>query len=133
MQFRFIELKKFHKKLHELKTIIDKWIFFIKNAENLHVLPDNIDDEGLATAYQEAAQHNWTKQEFDEYIYAGIREQDIRGVTQKAVRIAVNEALQDKEKEFTRTSRSEGIPLALVSKITGLPIEEVQKMADQLP
>ena len=39
MQFRFIELKKFHKKLHELKTIIDKWIFFIKNAENLHVYP----------------------------------------------------------------------------------------------
>jgi predicted transposase/invertase (TIGR01784 family) len=79
MKFRFIELPKFNKKAPELKNIIDKWTFFIKNADELEVMPDNVDDEGLKEAYEEAAQHNWTREEYDAYIYAGIREQDERG------------------------------------------------------
>ena len=43
----FIELPKFDKKEEELVTPIDKWTFFIKNADELEVMPDNIDDEGL--------------------------------------------------------------------------------------
>lgn len=79
LKFRFIELKKFNKKVHELKNIIDKWTFFIKNAEDLEVIPDNVDDEGLKEAYEEAAQHNWTREAYDAYIYSGIREQDEKG------------------------------------------------------
>jgi len=79
LKFRFIELKKFNKKGHELKNIIDKWTFFIKYAEDLEVMPDNVDDEGLKEAYEEAAQHNWTREAYDAYIYSGIREQDEKG------------------------------------------------------
>lgn len=79
LKFRFIELKKFNKKGHELKNIIDKWTFFIKYAEDLEVMPDNVDDEGLKEAYEEAVQHNWTREAYDAYIYSGIREQDEKG------------------------------------------------------
>lgn len=79
MKFRFIELPKFKKKVTELSNIIDKWIFFIKNADSVEVMPDNVDDEGLKEAYEAAAQHNWTREEYDAYIYAGMREQDERG------------------------------------------------------
>jgi predicted transposase/invertase (TIGR01784 family) len=49
--FNFIELPKFNKELHELETLTEKWIYFIKNAENLDVIPENLDDEGLKSAY----------------------------------------------------------------------------------
>ena len=84
MKFRFIELKKFKKESHELKSIVDKWTFFIKNAEELEVIPDNIDDEGLREAYEEAAQHNWSKEAYDAYIYSGMRDQDDIGRIEKA-------------------------------------------------
>jgi len=86
LKFRFIELKKFNKKAFELKTIIDMWTFFIKNAEDLDVMPDNVDDEGLKEAYEEAAQHNWTREAYDAYIYSGIREQDEKGRVELAER-----------------------------------------------
>jgi hypothetical protein len=70
LKFRFIKLKKFNKKAHELKSIIDKWTLFIKNAENLEVMLDNINDEGLKEAYKEAAQHNWSREAYDAYIYS---------------------------------------------------------------
>ena len=56
----------------------DKWIYFIKNAENLEIIPDNVEDKGLLSAYEEANQHTWTQQELDAYDYADMREEDAR-------------------------------------------------------
>lgn len=112
MKFRFIELPKFNKKVHELKNIIDKWTFFIKNADALEVMPDNIDDEGLKAAYEAAAQHNWTREEYDAYIYAGIREQDERGRVEKAE--------ERKRNEMIIGMHAKGIPLNVIAEIANL-------------
>ena len=85
LEFNFIELEKFTKGLSELNNMIDKWIFFIKNSKNLEVIPDNINDTGLLSAYKNAEKHNWTKDELEEYEYAQIREQDERGEIELAV------------------------------------------------
>jgi predicted transposase/invertase (TIGR01784 family) len=84
MEFNFIELPKFNKGLNDLKTLTDKWIYFIKNAENLEVVPDNINDEGLKSAYEEANIQAWTQEELDAYEYAFMREEDERARLEKA-------------------------------------------------
>ncbi|MDJ0555082.1 MAG: Rpn family recombination-promoting nuclease/putative transposase, partial [Microcoleaceae cyanobacterium MO_207.B10] len=38
----FVELPKFPKKLEELETITDKWIYFVKSAPSLEVIPTNL-------------------------------------------------------------------------------------------
>lgn len=117
LKFRFIELPKFNKKVHELKNIIDKWTFFIKNADELEVMPDNVDDEGLKEAYTEAAQHNWTKEEYDAYIYSGMREQDERGRIQREK--------ENQRDEYILAMSSKGIALHLIAEITQLPESEI--------
>jgi hypothetical protein len=82
--FNFIELPKFNKELHELVTLTEKWIYFIKNAENLDVVPDNVGDKGLKSAYQEANKHTWTAEELEAYDYAFMREEDERARLDKA-------------------------------------------------
>ncbi len=79
IQHRFIQLTKFKKKRHELATLVDKWTFFLKHAGKLEVMPDDVLDEGLKTAYQEANKHLWKKEELVAYDNVGIREQDERG------------------------------------------------------
>ncbi len=122
MKFRFIELPKFNKKVNELKNIIDKWVFFIKNADELEVMPENIDDEGLKEAYEEAAQHNWTREEYDAYIYAGIREQDERGRVEKAE--------ERKRNEYIVAMNKKGIPLGIIAEITQLTEAEVAQIIE---
>ncbi len=112
LKFRFIELRKFNKKAHELKNIIDKWTYFIKNADELEVMPSDVDDEGLREAYEEAAQHNWSKEEYDAYIYAGIREQDERGRVEKAE--------ERKRNEMIIGMNAKGIPLTMIAEIANL-------------
>jgi predicted transposase/invertase (TIGR01784 family) len=38
----FVELPKFTKKLEDLESVIDKWIFFIKEAPSLESIPQNM-------------------------------------------------------------------------------------------
>jgi predicted transposase/invertase (TIGR01784 family) len=84
MEFTFVELPKFNKELRELMTLTEKWVYFIKNAENLEVVPDNINDEGLKSAYEEANVQTWTQEELDAYEYAFMREEDERARLDKA-------------------------------------------------
>ena len=79
LEFNFIELPKFKKDKQEvLKTIIEKWIYFLKNAENLKMIPQNIKDEWLIEAYEVANQHSWTEKELDVYEYWIIKDMDKR-------------------------------------------------------
>ncbi len=41
LEMVFVELPKFSKKLEELETITDKWIYFLKEAPNLEIIPSN--------------------------------------------------------------------------------------------
>ncbi len=124
IEFNFIELPKFNKKENELESVIDQWVYFIKNAENLDVIPENLKDEGLKFAYEDADKHNWSKAELEAYDYALMREQDDRGRLTNALR---------KEKEqnqikFARNLINDKIPVSKIHEYTGLTIEQIEKL-----
>ena len=116
IEFNFIELPKFNKTESGLRTIIDQWVYFIKNAENLDVIPDNINDEGLKSAYEDADKHNWSKEELEAYDNVFIREQDDRGRLTKI------------QKDIARKLLKLGLPLEDVSESTGLTKDQVMKL-----
>lgn len=61
-EFTFIELKKFTKELNELQTTLEKWIYFIKNANNLTIIPKQFNDVfEFKEAFEIASQTNWDK------------------------------------------------------------------------
>jgi predicted transposase/invertase (TIGR01784 family) len=118
IEFNFIELPKFNKIESQLETIIDQWVYFIKNAENLEVIPQNISDKGLKNAYQDANKHSWTKEELDEYDYALMREQDEIGKLEFAEKQGIQKGIQ-KEKV-------EGIKKAIIQN--KLSIEDIAEI-----
>ncbi|MDJ1171757.1 Rpn family recombination-promoting nuclease/putative transposase, partial [Roseofilum sp. BLCC_M154] len=40
----FVELRKFHKSLEELETLTEKWIYFMKEAPNLQMIPSSLEE-----------------------------------------------------------------------------------------
>ena len=119
IEFNFIELPKFNKKESELKTVIDQWVYFIKNAENLEVIPESVKDEGLKHAYQDADMHNWTKEELEAYDYALMREQDDRGRVTKV------------QKDIARSLFKSKLTIEDIAEHTQLTIEQVRKLQDE--
>jgi predicted transposase/invertase (TIGR01784 family) len=124
INFNFIELPKFNKDFKECETLTDKWIYFIKNAENLEVIPPDVTDEGLKEAYSESDKHNWTKEELETYDYFLMREQDERG----RVELAVEKEIQKREIEIARKMKLGGIASKQISEFTGLSLEEIQNL-----
>ena len=124
IEFNFIELPKFNKAEAELSTIIDQWVYFIKNAENLDVIPDGVKDEGLINAYEDADKHNWTKEELDAYDYVLMREQDDRG----RWTLATKKELKKEKEAIVKKSLNLGLALDVIAEITGLTIEQVEKL-----
>ncbi|MBI4648114.1 MAG: Rpn family recombination-promoting nuclease/putative transposase [Bacteroidia bacterium] len=128
LEFNFIELLKFNIPLCELNTLIEKWTYFLKNAPNLDIIPENIDDEGLRYAYENAAQHNWTKEELLAYDYAGMRRQDEKGKL-----ILAEKKGHEKEKiEIAKEMIFDNEPIEKIMKFTKLDKETIMKLINQM-
>ena len=62
----FLELPKFDKELSELETLSDKWIYFLKDAPNLEVIPDSLGEvPEIESALNLANRANLTREELD--------------------------------------------------------------------
>ena len=76
-EFTFVELKKFKKELNQLDTILDKWVYFIKNANDLTMIPAEYETlEEFKEAFIVANQLNWDKDEMEVYDYVKRNEMD---------------------------------------------------------
>ena len=126
MDFYFIELPKFNKPLSELETITDKWVYFIKEAENLDVIPENVDDEGLKAAYNEANKHSWTKEDLDAYDYSEMRVQDERG----KIELAEKKGEDKKEIETVLKFQDKGMADQEIAYLLDISVERVRQIID---
>jgi predicted transposase/invertase (TIGR01784 family) len=136
MEFNFIELPKFNLARKDLKTLIEKWVFFIKEAETLEVIPDEIDDAGLRSAFEQANIQAWSPEELEAYDYSGMRETEDRLRFEKAKIEAENkgkikgkiEGKRDREIEIARVMKNKGLDNTLISEATGLTADEIEEL-----
>ncbi len=151
VEFNFIELPKFNLTEAALTTLTEKWVYFIKNAENIDVIPSHVDDEGLKSAYEEANKRTWSKEELAAYDYVYIREEDARAeldaavekavkvAVKKAVEIAVNEAVGVAVKDVKKTQLSttilgfyeNGVPVNVIANSLKITEEVVLAIIDE--
>jgi len=128
MEYNFIELKKFNKELQNIKTLIDKWIFFIKNAPNIDVIPADIKDIGLKSAYEDADKHSWSKEELHAYDYAAMRKQDEKGKITKAEQ----KGREQREIEIAKEMIMDNESVEKIIKYTKLSRETIEILVNEL-
>ena len=140
MQYFFIELPKFQKTLTQLENMMDKWTFFIKNAENLNMIPSDVTDEGLKTAYLSADKHNWNKKELNAYYDAGARDADqeqerIKAENKGRLEGKIEGKIEGKLEEkiaVAKSGISKGYSNEVIADLTGLSMEEIETIRNEL-
>ncbi len=81
----FVELPKFTKKLAELESITDKWIYFIKEAPSLEIIPENMENiKEIKQALNIANLANLTEEELDELHHQEVYLEDQKGSSIRA-------------------------------------------------
>ncbi len=128
IQLIFVELPKFNKTLDEIETLLEKWLFFIKNTPDLEVIPSKLGEiPELNQALQIANQSNLTIDELEDLDKREIWLQDQKGVTIKAKQEGkieiIMELLQEKFGE---------IPIEIREKIEDLSSEEIPTLISKI-
>lgn len=124
LELVFIELPKFTKKLDELDTLHDKWLYFIKNAPELTAVPANMQTiPELEKAFKIAQQSNLTREELDDLEKREFFIQDQRNAIIKAKK----EAKKQDSQEIAKKLR-DILDIDKVSEVTGLSIEEIEAL-----
>ncbi len=130
LEFNFIELPKFITEESELETNLEKWVYFIKYAGDLEVVPESADFEEIQTAYEEAKCFNWDKEDLEVYEYRGMKIQDARGAIQLATQKGIQKGEHKKATETARKMLADGLDHAAVIKYTGLAPTEIAALAE---
>jgi predicted transposase/invertase (TIGR01784 family) len=124
----FVELPKFGKKLEELETLTDKWIYFLKNAKSLEVVPEQMGEvQAINKAFEVANRADLTREELEDLEHQEIYIQDQRNAITKAVKQAVSQAMKEKALEIAK-GLLDVLDEATIAQTTGLSMEEIQKL-----
>jgi predicted transposase/invertase (TIGR01784 family) len=117
---------------------LDKWIFFIKHAADLDVVPSHADSAALREAYEIANQFGWSRQDLEIYDYWSIKEQDERGAVELAMELGLRQGIQQgmqegeargeqrKALETARRMRGKGFSVEQICELTGLSATDIE-------
>jgi predicted transposase/invertase (TIGR01784 family) len=83
VQYVFLELPKYEGGPHP-RSFLDKWAYFFREAENLDVIPPELDEAPFREAFEVARMAGMTDAEYEAYERAKMAEQDARGALEKA-------------------------------------------------
>ena len=107
--FTFIELSKFKKSLEELKTIEDKWYYFLKHADKDQKTAQALSDhDEIKEAYEILNKQNWSEEEMDQYERLIMQDADHNGIIDAAKNEGLQKGLKKGLKKGLEKGREEG-------------------------
>ena len=140
LEFIYVEITKFDKSLDELVTLYDKWLYVLKNLSKLNDRPQALRDSIFDRLFEESEIARFTKQELHEYEDSKKAYRDIKNSIDTAKRDGIAEGIEigkaegielgkaEGKRSMARKMIDEGLPLSLISKITGLTEAEIEKL-----
>jgi predicted transposase/invertase (TIGR01784 family) len=108
----FIELPKFNKELNELKEITDQWIYFVKNAGDLNLIPNELDDT-IKLALESVNEATLTTEELElqhkrkEFIY--IQNSSIKLAEEQGLKQGIKQGIEQGVKQGIERGVEQGI------------------------
>jgi predicted transposase/invertase (TIGR01784 family) len=124
LTYIFIEMPRFSKKGEALENHFDKWLYFLKHLEDFEQIPGILKEEVFIKAFETAEIANFDEKQLLEYEESLKHYRDMKG----AMDTSFEDGEEKKAKEIVQNSLKEGLSIELISKITGLPVEEIEKL-----
>lgn len=124
LTFIYLEMPNFKKSENELKTRIDKWLYFIKNLEDFQTIPTIIADEVFNQAFEKAELAKFGQIELASYEASLKTFRDNKAV----IDYATDTAFSDGKTEVAKIMKLENEPIEKIVKYTGLTKEQIGKL-----
>lgn len=128
LTFIYLELPKFTKTENELETLFEKWVFVLKNLSRLLERPAALQERVFKRLFEAASIARFTPKELQEYEESVKAYRDIVNAVNTARTEGLEQGLEQGKIEIARKMKSDGLPDDVISKYTGLAIEEIERI-----
>ena len=140
LTYVYIEIPKFDKTESELVTMYDKWMYVLKNLSNLMERPSSLQERVFTRLFEQAEISKFNPTELKQYEDSVNAYRDIINAIKTAEKKKYAEGLAKghaeglaegelkKSKEIATKLKSTGMPAEAISKMTGLSVDEINKI-----
>ena len=144
LTFVYLEMPKFNKTEGQLETMMDKWLYVLRNLSKLMERPAALQDYVFTRLFEQAEIARFSQNELFDYEESLKVYRDLFNVVDSAERKGIQKGIQ---KGYTKGKaeglqegllkgkletavqmKKEGLDPSLISKITGLSIDEINKL-----
>ena len=136
LTYIYLEMPKFQKTEDELETMVDKWLYALKNLPHLLERPKALQERIFKKFFDVAEIGNLSKEEYAKYFESekvyydndgAIRTAEAKGIA-KGREEGRAEGEQKKAFDIARNLLQMGMSSAQVSEVTGLTIEKIETL-----
>jgi len=125
LEYKFIEVPKFNKKEDELKTILDKWIYFFKYLHKLEDIPKSLlENDMFIKAFGIAEMTNLDTEKRLEY------EASLKAY--RDINVILNESFEkgksEEKNETVKNMIKKGFDNIVINEITGLSLIKIEEL-----
>jgi predicted transposase/invertase (TIGR01784 family) len=128
LTFIYLEMPNFNLNENQLKTRLDKWLYFIKYLEDFQSIPTIIADEVFNKAFEKAEIAKFGAREIASYENSLKVYRDLKNVIDTAFDDGKNEGRTEGKFEMARFMKTENEPIEKIIKYTGLTEDEIDQL-----
>lgn len=125
-------MPKFRKQENELDGMFDKWMFVLRNLSRLMERPAALQERVFVKLFETAEIARFTKEQYEEYedslkVYRDWKN-TLDTAMKKAEKIGMEKGMEKGRVETAINLKKMGVADDIISKASGLSIEEIQKL-----
>jgi predicted transposase/invertase (TIGR01784 family) len=129
LYFIYLEMPKFNKKVEELETRFDKWLYVLKNLHKLDRIPDKLRESIFTHLFEKAEIAKFSQDQFRDYEDSLKYYRDLKNsldTSREEGRVeGREEGERNKQIEIAQKMLNKGMDISLITEITGLGKEEI--------
>jgi predicted transposase/invertase (TIGR01784 family) len=108
---------------------MEKWIYFLKHADDLQVIPKELSEpKEIAEAFEVVEQHNWTKKELEYYESWEMRRASEINAIEAAKMMGEEQGRKEEKIEIAKNLLALELDIEKIIQATGLTREEIEEL-----
>ena len=128
LTYIYLEMPNFNQAETELKSRLDKWLYFIKHLEDFQTIPSIFIDTIFTQAFEKAELAKFDQSELDRYENSLKSYRDLKGVIDTAFDEGKIEGKLEGKLEVAKSLKQNGISIDMIAVTTGLTKEEIENL-----
>lgn len=124
LTFIYLEMPNFVKTEEELETAYDKWLYVLKHLPDLENRPEKLQEKIFERLFEAAEIARFSADERTQYEASLKYYRDLKNV----IDTSFEDGKTERNVEIALNALQEGLPLGTIAKLTGLSVEEVEKL-----